>query len=182
MQQGFFSVQQTCPACRGAGKVVEDPCTNCQGQGRIQQSKTLSVKVPGGVDNGDRIRLSGEGEAGQNGGPSGDLYVEIRVRPHPIFERDGADLRCEVSLKIPAETQSGKVLRLRGRGVRQVRGGIQGDLYCRVDVETPVKLTSQQKKLLRSFNDAVVAGGDRHRPRTQTWREGVRKFFDNIGL
>ncbi len=203
MQQGFFSVQQTCPTCRGAGTVIADPCDACRGMGRVQQSKTLAIKVPAGVDNGDRIRLTGEGEAGQNGGPSGDLYVEIRVNPHPIFERDGADLRCEVpinfsvaalggdvqvptlagevSLKVPAETQSGRVFRLRGKGVHPVRGGAQGDLYCRVEVETPVKLTAEQKKLLRSFTDAIEAAGERHRPRNHSWREGVRTFFDKIG-
>ena len=203
MQQGFFSVQQTCPACRGAGTVIADPCNTCRGKGRVEQSKTLAIKVPAGVDNGDRIRLSGEGEAGQNGGPSGDLYVEIRVNSHPIFERDGADLRCEapinfsvaalggevqvptlegeVSLKVPAGTQSGKVFRLRGRGIHPVRGGAQGDLYCRVGVETPVKLTAGQKDLLHSFTDAIESGGERHRPRSHSWRKGVRTFFDKIG-
>lgn len=203
MQQGFFSVQQTCPTCKGAGTVIADPCDNCRGNGRLQQNKTLAVKVPAGVDNGDRIRLTGEGEAGQNGGPSGDLYVEIRVNSHPIFERDGADLRCEVpinfsvaalggnvqvptlqgevSLKVPAETQSGRVFRLRGKGVRPVRGGMQGDLYCLVEVETPVKMTAEQKKLLRSFSDAIEAGGERHRPRNHSWHASVRAFFDKIG-
>ncbi|MFQ5610221.1 MAG: molecular chaperone DnaJ, partial [Woeseiaceae bacterium] len=139
MQQGFFSVQQTCPACRGAGTIISDPCDSCHGRGRVRKTRTLSVKVPAGVDDGDRIRLSGEGEAGRNGGPPGDLFVEIRVRPHKIFEREGSDLSCEVpvsfgaatlggevelptldgnvSLKIPAGTQSGKVFRLRGKGV-----------------------------------------------------------------
>ena len=201
--QGFFSIQQTCPACRGSGKVVEQPCDDCQGRGRVQKSKTLAVKVPAGVDNGDRIRLTGEGEAGQNGGPPGDLYVEIRVRSHPIFERDGADLQCtipigfatavlggqvevptlqgEVNLKIPPETQSGKVFRLRGKGVRPVRGSGTGDLYCRVEIETPVNLTAEQKRLLEAFNDALVAGGQGHRPRSESWMDGVKRFFDNIG-
>jgi molecular chaperone DnaJ len=201
-QQGFFSVQQTCPHCRGTGKKIEQPCSDCHGRGRIQRSKTLAVKVPPGVDNGDRIRLSGEGEAGQNGGPSGDLYVDIRVTAHPIFDRDGADLSCnvpiafvtvalggtvtvptldgEVNLKIPAETQSGKVFRIRGKGVKPIRSHSTGDLYCRVEVETPVKLTSEQKKLLGTFNDAIVAGGDRHRPRMTSWRAGVKRFFENI--
>ncbi|MDH3978599.1 MAG: molecular chaperone DnaJ [Gammaproteobacteria bacterium] len=201
-QQGFFSVQQTCPACRGTGQMIEDPCTDCHGRGRNQHTKTLAVKVPPGVDNGDRIRLSGEGEAGQNGGPPGDLYVDIRVTAHPIFERDDADLSCvvpigfakaalggnvsvptldgEVSLKIPAETQSGKVFRVRGKGVKPVRGHATGDLYCRVEVETPVKLTGEQKDLLKKFSEAVEAGGDRHRPRTTSWKDGVRKFFENI--
>ena len=203
ISQGFFSIQQTCPACQGSGQVVEKPCPSCQGRGRIQQSKTLAVKVPAGVDEGDRIRLTGEGEAGQNGGPPGDLYVEIRVRPHPIFERRGADLSCivpvsfatatlggnvgiptlegEVTLKVPAETQPGKVLRLKGKGVRPVRGGGVGDLYCRIDVEVPVNLTAEQKKHLKTFNDLLMADGDRHRPRTRNWKDGVRKFFEQLG-
>jgi len=201
-QQGFFSVQQTCPSCRGTGKKIEQPCSNCHGRGRIQRNKTLAVKVPPGVDNGDRIRLGGEGEAGQNGGPPGDLYVDIRVTGHPIFERDGADLSCivpiafvtaalggtvtvptldsEVKLKVPAETQSGKVFRVRGKGVKPVRSHSTGDLYCRVEVETPVKLTAEQKKLLSKFNDAIAAGGDRHRPRMKSWRDGVKRFFGTM--
>jgi molecular chaperone DnaJ len=160
------------------------------------------VKVPAGVDEGDRIRLSGEGESGQNGGPPGDLYVELRVRPHAIFERQGADLSCivpvsfstaalggtvgvptlggEVTLKIPAETQPGKVFRLRGKGVRPVRSASVGDLYCRIDVEVPVNLTGDQKKLLKALNDALTEGGDRHRPRSLSWKEGVRKFFEQL--
>jgi molecular chaperone DnaJ len=202
ISQGFFSIQQTCPACHGAGQIIEQPCTACQGRGRVQKSKTLAVKVPAGVDEGDRIRLSGEGEAGQNGGPPGDLYVELRVRPHPIFERHGADLSCvvpvpfataalggtievptldgEVTLKIPPETQPGKVLRLRGKGVRPVRSSSVGDLYCRIDVEVPVNLTSEQKKLLKAFNDAIAEGGDRHRPRSRSWKDGVRRFFEQL--
>jgi molecular chaperone DnaJ len=202
MAQGFFSIQQTCPACRGSGQQIEQPCGTCQGRGRVQKSKTLAVKVPAGVDNGDRIRLTGEGEAGQNGGPPGDLYVEIRIQPHDIFERDGADLSCgipvnfavaalggsvqvptldgEVTLKIPAETQSGRVFRLRGKGVRPVRGSGPGDLFCRVEVETPVNLTAEQKRLLEAFNDALVAGGDRHRPRNRSWLDGVRRFFEKM--
>jgi molecular chaperone DnaJ len=201
-QQGFFSVQQTCPSCRGTGKKIEQPCSDCHGRGRIQRNKTLAVKVPPGVDNGDRIRLGGEGEAGQNGGPSGDLYVDIRVTGHPIFERDGGDLSCtvpiafvtavlggtvtvptldgEVNLKVPAETQSGKVFRVRGKGVKPVRSHSTGDLYCRVEIETPVKLTAEQKKLLNEFNDAIVAGDDRHRPRMTSWRDGVKRFFATI--
>lgn len=202
MAQGFFSIQQTCPTCRGTGQQIEQPCGSCHGRGRVQKNKTLAVKVPAGVDNGDRIRLTGEGEAGQNGGPPGDLYVEIRTQPHEIFERDGADLSCgipvsfavaalggsvevptldgEVTLKIPAETQSGRVFRLRGKGVRPVRGSGPGDLYCRVEVETPVKLTGDQKRLLEAFNAALVEGGDRHRPRSQSWLDGVRRFFEKM--
>ena len=202
MAQGFFSIQQTCPTCRGAGQQIDQPCSSCQGRGRMQKNKTLAVKVPAGVDNGDRIRLTGEGEAGQNGGPPGDLYVEIRTQPHDIFERDGADLSCgipvnfalaalggvvqvptldgEVALKIPAETQSGRVFRLRGKGVRPVRGSGPGDLFCRVEVETPVNLTGEQKRLLEAFNEALQAGGDRHRPRNQSWLDGVRRFFEKM--
>ena len=182
--------------------MIEQPCPSCQGRGRVQQPKTLAVKIPAGVDEGDRIRLSAEGEAGQNGGPPGDLYVEMRVRPHPIFERQGPDLSCvvpvsfataalggtidvptlegEVTLKIPAETQPGKVLRLRGKGVRPVRSNSVGDLYCRVDVEVPVNLTGEQKKMLKAFNDAVSDAGDHHRPRSRTWKEGVRRFFEQL--
>lgn len=203
MTRGHFSIQQPCPTCRGSGQQIEQPCSNCQGRGRLQKNKTLAVKVPPGVDNGDRIRLSGEGEAGQNGGPSGDLYVEIHLQPHDIFQRDGADLSCvipisyatavlggtvevptlagEVALKVPPETQSGRAFRLRGKGVRPVRGSGPGDLYCRVEVETPVKLSSAQKKLLESFNEALVAGGDRHRPRSQSWLDGVKRFFAKVG-
>lgn len=202
-QQGFFSVQQTCPACRGEGSVVEDPCPDCRGQGRVEQSRTLSVKVPPGVDTGDRIRLSGEGEAGQNGGPPGDLYVEVRVRPHAVFERDGANLSCqvplgftsatlggevkvptldgEVSLKIPVGTQSGRVFRLRGKGVKPVRGGGPGDLYCRVDVETPVNLTGEQKEMLRQLEASLDAGGDQHSPRRSSWKDSVKTFFEGLG-
>jgi molecular chaperone DnaJ len=202
MAQGFFSIQQTCPNCRGTGQQIEQPCGSCQGRGRVQKNKTLAVKVPAGVDNADRIRLTGEGEAGQNGGPPGDLYVEIRTQPHDIFERDGADLSCalpvnfalaalggavqvptldgEVTLKIPAETQSGRVFRMRGKGVRPVRGSAAGDLYCRVDVETPVNLTGEQKSLLEAFNEALLAGGDRHRPRSRSWVDGVRRFFEKM--
>lgn len=201
-QQGFFSVQQTCPKCRGAGTVVESPCADCSGNGQIREEKTLSVKVPAGVDQGDRIRLGGEGEAGQNGGPAGDLYVEIRVKRHEIFERDGANLHCEVpisfataalggqlkvptlegevNLKVPAGTQSGNVFRLRGKGVKPVRGGSIGDLYCAVDVEIPVKLTSKQEKLLESFQDSLSKGGDKHRPRAQSWADSVKRFLKGM--
>ena len=202
-QQGFFSVQQTCPACRGEGSVVEDPCADCRGQGRVEQKRTLSVKIPPGVDTGDRIRLSGEGEAGQNGGPPGDLYVEVRVRPHPVFERDGANLSCrvplafttaalggevkvptlegEVNLKIPAGAQSGKVFRLRGKGVKPVRGGGPGDLYCQIEIETPVDLSGEQKDLLRQFEASMQADSREHSPRGKSWTDSVKSFFDGIG-
>jgi molecular chaperone DnaJ len=202
MQQGFFSIQQTCPACKGAGTVITDPCRKCHGRGRTSRTKTLNVKVPAGVDDGDRIRLSGEGEAGRNGGPPGDLYVEIRVNPHKIFERAGADLSCEVpisfaaatlggevelptldghvALKIPAGTQSGKVFRLRGKGVTTVRDARKGDLFARVAVETPVNLTAEQESLLRKFEDMVSQGGERHNPRAGGWLETVKRFFEKI--
>jgi molecular chaperone DnaJ len=205
MQQGFFAVEQTCPACKGQGTVIDDPCDACHGDGRVAETKTLAVKVPAGVDSGDRIRLSGEGEAGRNGGPPGDLYVEVLVRPHPIFERRGADLACEIpigfaaaalggevdvptlggesreSLKIPDGTQSGKVFRLRGKGIRPVRGGPQGDLMVHVVVETPVGLRKEQKELLRQFEASLRDSGRSHSPREQGWMDKVRGFFDRLG-
>ena len=202
MQQGFFSVQQTCPQCRGKGKTINDPCTTCRGQGRVRDSKTISVKVPPGVDTGDRIRLSGEGEAGENGGPPGDLYVHVIVKDHPIFVRNGTDLHCDVpisfstavlggelevptlngrvKLKIPPETQSGKLFRLRGKGVRSVRSSSPGDLLCQVTIETPVNLNKEQKDLLGQFDASMKAGGKRHSPKESTWLDGVKKFFDGI--
>ncbi len=202
MQQGFFSIQQSCPACKGAGTIIRDPCGDCHGRGRIRKTKTLSVKVPAGVDGGDRIRLSGEGEAGRNGGPPGDLYVEIRVNRHKIFTRDGADIACEVpismasatlggdvelptldgnvSLKIPAGTQSGKTFRLRGKGVTTVRDPRVGDLFAKVAVETPVNLTAEQKELLQSFDTSIQAGGEQHSPRAGGWLDTVKRFFERI--
>ncbi|MDQ1362396.1 MAG: molecular chaperone DnaJ, partial [Pseudomonadota bacterium] len=204
IQQGFFSVQQTCPHCHGAGKMIKDPCHDCHGQGRVEERKTLSVKVPPGVDNGDRIRLSGEGEAGENGGPAGDLYVQIHVKPHPIFERDGSNLLCQVPisvataalggelevptlngrvvLKIPSETQTGKLFRIKGKGVAPVRGGATGDLICKVVLETPVKLTAKQKELLREFENSMTADGNTHNPQSRSWMDGVKKFFDDMKL
>jgi len=202
MQQGFFSLQQTCPRCHGRGKMITDPCGNCHGQGRVQKHKTLSVKVPAGVDSGDRIRLTGEGEAGEQGGPSGDLYVHITVKPHRIFERDGNDLYCEVpinmttaalggelevptldgriKLKIPAETQSGKMFRLRGKGVRSVRSGAAGDLMCKVQVETPVNLTKKQKELLQELGTSLEQDSVQHSPRSSSWLDSVKKFFEDM--
>jgi molecular chaperone DnaJ len=203
ISQGFFAVQQTCPRCKGRGTIVREPCPKCSGQGRVRSGKRLSVKVPAGVDNGDRIRLAGEGEAGRNGGPPGDLYVEVVVREHPIFERDGAHLSCEVpvsfvtaalggsvevptlggqaTIKVPAGTQSGRVFRLREKGVRPVRGGATGDLFCRVMVETPVELTAEQKELLRKFEESLSEDGKRHNPRERSWLEGVKEFFGRMG-
>lgn len=202
MQQGFFSVQQTCPACKGAGTIIRDPCDDCHGRGRKHKTRTLSVKVPAGVDDGDRIRLSGEGEAGRNGGPNGDLYVDLRVAKHKIFERDGANLSCEVpvsiatatlggevelptldghvSLKVPAGTQSGRVFRLRGKGVTTVRDPRRGDLFALVSVETPVNLTPEQQALLEKFDALVKKGGDKHSPRADGWFNTVRRFLDRI--
>ena len=202
MQQGFFQVQQTCPTCRGRGKIISDPCTACHGQGRVEKTKTLSVKVPPGVDTGDRIRLSGEGEAGPEGGPPGDLFVQMSVRQHPIFERDGkhpvlrgADhlrrrrpgrelevptLDGRVNLKIPPETQTGKLFRLRGKGVKPVRGGNVGDLLCRAVVETPVKLSKEQRVLLEELRESLGEGGKNHSPRQSSWFEGVKNFFDDM--
>ena len=203
ISQGIFAVQQTCPRCKGRGLIIKDPCPKCAGQGRVRASKRLSVKVPAGVDTGDRIRLAGEGEAGRNGGPPGDLYVEIVVREHPIFERDGAHLSCEVpvsfvtatlggsievptleghaNIKMPVGTQSGRVFRLREKGIRPVRGGATGDLFCRVVVETPVDLSSGQKDLLRKFENALAADGKSHNPRQRSWLEGVRQIFGRMG-
>jgi molecular chaperone DnaJ len=202
MQQGFFSVQQTCPRCRGVGQIITEPCGTCHGQGRVEEPKTLSVKVPAGVDTGDRIRLAGEGEAGTRGGGPGDLYVQITVKPHPLFVREGNNLICQVpirfttaalggelevptldgriNLKIPAETQTGKHFRLRGKGVKPVRGGPQGDLICQIVVETPVNLTRRQRELLEELDQSLTDGGERHSPQTQSWLDGVKRFFEDI--
>jgi len=204
IQQGFFSVQQTCPHCHGQGKTISDPCGDCHGQGRIEERKTLSVKVPAGVDNGDRIRLSGEGEAGENGGPPGDLYVQMHVKAHPIFERQDSNLLCQVpisiataalggelevptlngrvKLKIPSETQTGKMFRLKGKGVKPVRGGAMGDLLCKVVVETPVKLSAKQKELLKEFDQSMHDDNKNHNPQGSSWMDGVKKFFDDMKL
>jgi molecular chaperone DnaJ len=197
MQQSIFTIQQPCPRCKGRGKIVSNPCDTCLGQGRVRQEKSLSVTVPAGVDTGDRIRLSAEGEAGRNGGPAGDLYVEIQVREHSIFEREGSNLSCEVPIsyataalggtvavptlsgdvviKIPPETQSGRVFRLREKGVVPVRGGTTGDLFCRVVIETPVSLDADQRDMLRRFEATLQQGG--HKPREQSFFDGVKKFF-----
>ncbi len=201
-QQGFFQIQQTCPKCRGRGKIISDPCIECRGQGLVEKTKKLSVKVPPGVDTGDRIRLSGEGEGGPSGGPPGDLFVQIAVRQHALFERDGRHLHCEVpisfsdaalggelevptldgrvKLKIPSETQTGKLFRLRGKGVKPVRGGPVGDLLCRAVVETPINLTPEQRVLLEDFRNALAEGGERQSPRQSNWFEGVKRFFDGM--
>ena len=196
MQQGFFSVQQTCPHCHGSGKVIEDPCTDCHGRGRKRENKTLEIKIPAGVNDGDRIRLSGEGEAGVNGGPSGDLYVQISLKQHELFTRDGDDLHCEIpitmttaalggdidvptldgtaSLRIPEETQTGKIFRLRGKGVKGMRSGVEGNLYVHVVVETPVNLNSEQKDLLRQLQESM---GEHHSPKEGGWQQKLKNFF-----
>ena len=202
MQQGFFSIQQTCPKCQGTGEIIANPCNTCHGQGRVQEHKTLSAKIPAGVDTGDRIRLSGEGEAGGHGGPAGDLYVHISVKEHPIFVREDSNLFCEVplnisvaalggemevptldgrvKLKIPAETQTGKMFRIRGKGVKPVRGGPIGDLFCKVVVETPVNLNADQKELLRQFEDSLT--GSKHNPQSHSWVGKVKSFFDEMKM
>ncbi|MDD4882465.1 MAG: molecular chaperone DnaJ [Gallionellaceae bacterium] len=199
MQQGFFSIQQACPRCHGSGRVVADPCTHCHGEGRIKQHKTLSVRIPSGVDEGDRIRLAGEGEAGINGGPPGDLYVQIHLKPHPVFSRDHNDLHCDMpisfvtaalggeiniptldgqaSIKIPSETQSGKVFRLRGKGIKGVRSNAAGDLHCHVVVETPINLTEQQKNLLKEFEACCTGHEGKHNPRAKGFMDKVKEFF-----
>ena len=199
MQQGFFSVQQTCPKCHGSGKFIAEPCVGCHGAGRVKKHKTLSVKIPPGVDDGDRIRLSGEGEQGVNGGPPGDLYVQMQVKPHAVFQREGNDLHCEMpvsfataalggeidiptldgqaKIRIPAETQSGKIFRLRGKGIKGVRSHSHGDLMCHVVVETPVHLTERQKELLREFETISLKDSDRHSPRAKSWMDKVKDFF-----
>lgn len=203
MRQGFFSVQQTCSYCHGRGQIIKDHCNKCKGHGRIEKFKTLSVKIPAGVDTGDRIRLSNEGEIGENGAPAGDLYVQIQVKAHPIFEREGDNLYCEVpinfavaalggeievptldgrvQLKIPAETQTAKLFRMRGKGVKSVRGGSQGDLLCRVVVETPVNLNDRQKQLLRDLASSLGGpSGDKNSPRSKSFIDGVKNFFDDL--
>lgn len=196
MQQGFFSVQQACPACRGRGQTISDPCKDCRGQGRQQVHKKLSVKIPKGVDNNDRIRLAGEGEGDEGG--NGDLYVQISVKPHKIFEREGANLYCEVPisfvdaalggeievptldgkvvLKVPEETQSGKQFRMRGKGMTPVRGGATGDLICRVSIETPVNLNREQKEILRQFQQATEGG--KNSPKKSSFLDSVKSFID----
>jgi molecular chaperone DnaJ len=199
MTQGFFSIQQTCPQCHGTGKIIPDPCTACSGVGRIRKQKTLEVKIPAGIDDNMRIRSSGNGEPGVNGGPPGDLYVEIHVKAHPVFERDGDDLHCQVpisfttaalggeidvptltgkgTIDIPEGTQHGKTFRLRGKGVTGVRSGYPGDLYCHIAIETPVKLSDRQKELLRQFEESITEGGSKHSPQSKSWTDRVKEFF-----
>ena len=199
MRQGFFSVQQTCPQCRGAGKIIPDPCGTCHGQGKLKKQKTLEVKIPSGIDDAMRIRSTGNGEPGTNGGPPGDLYIEIRLKKHDIFERDGDDLHCSVpisftkaalggeidvptlsgkaAIDIPEGTQTGKQFRLRGKGIKGVRSSYPGDLYCHISVETPVKLTEHQRKLLKEFEESLQKGGAKHLPTGNGWTDKLKGFF-----
>ncbi len=200
MRQGFFSVQQTCPHCRGSGKIIPDPCTSCHGQGKIKKQKTLEVKIPAGIDDGMRIRSTGNGEPGTNGGPPGDLFIEIRVKKHDIFERDGDDLHCsvpisittaalggeirvptlagEAAIDIPEGTQNDKQFRLRGKGIKGVRSSFPGDLYCHISVETPVKLTEHQRKLLKELDESLKKGGNKHSPAEGSWTDKLKRFFN----
>jgi molecular chaperone DnaJ len=199
MRQGFFSIQQTCPHCQGTGKLIPEPCPACNGQGRIKKNKTLEVKIPAGINEGMRIRSSGNGEPGSNGGPPGDLYIEIRIKQHDIFERDGDDLHCTVpvglttaslggsievptlggkaEIEIPEGTQHGKTFRLRGKGIKGLRSSYPGDLYCHVAVETPVRLTEHQRKLMRELDESFRKGGERHSPNARSWTDRVKAMF-----
>ncbi len=199
VSQGFFSIQQTCPQCHGTGRIIADPCRGCGGAGRTKSHKTLSVKIPAGVDQDDRIRLAGEGEAGVNGGPPGDLYVVVNLKAHPVFQREGSDLHCEMpisiataalggdieiptldghaKIKVPAETQTGQVFRLRAKGIKSVRSNAHGDLFCHVVVETPVKLTDRQKELLQEFEAISESNSGIHNPRAKSWMDKVKEFF-----
>ena len=204
VQQGFFTLQQTCPECRGAGQTIKDPCIDCSGSGRVQKERTISIKIPPGVDQDDRIRLSSEGEAGVKGGPPGDLYVDVNIRPHPIFKREGSNLFCEVpisftkaalggtvevptidgavNLTIPTETQSGEVFRLRGKGVQSYRDRVLGDLFCNIQIETPVNLNADQKNILKSFEESISKSKKEHRPNKNKWTESVKNFFNRLGI
>jgi molecular chaperone DnaJ len=200
MRQGFFSVQQTCPTCKGTGKLIPEPCNACMGVGKLKNNKTLEVKIPAGIDDGMRIRSAGNGEPGTNGGPSGDLFIEIRLKKHDIFERDGDDLHCAVpigfaqaalggeidvptldgkaAIDIPEGTQTGKQFRLRGRGIKGVRSGAPGDLYCHVNIETPVKLTEHQRKLFKELDESIKKGGAKHQPGGDSWTDKLKSFFN----
>jgi molecular chaperone DnaJ len=199
MRQGFFSIQQTCPHCHGSGKVIPEPCTTCNGAGKIKRQKTLEVKIPAGINEGMRIRSAGNGEPGTNGGPAGDLYIEIRIKEHDIFERDGDDLHCTVpvslttvalggsievptlggkaEIELPEGTQHGKTFRLRGKGIKGLRSSYPGDLYCHIAVETPVKLTEHQRKLLKELDESLKKGGDKHSPNAKSWTDRVKDLF-----
>lgn len=198
--QGFFTIERTCPNCQGKGEIISDPCATCQGSGRVQKDRTLSIKIPEGVEDGTRIRLSGEGDAGMRGGPAGDLYVFLTIKAHEFFQRDGADLFCRVPLKmteavlgteievpcvdggrakvkIPEGTQNGKQFRLRGKGMPILRAAQKGDMYIQVMVETPVKLSKKQKDLLREF--AEISDKDTS-PESSGFFNRVKGFWDNF--
>lgn len=199
MRQGFFAVQQTCPTCRGTGQEIKDPCTTCRGEGKIKSQKTLEVKIPAGIDDGMRIRSTGNGEPGVNGGPAGDLFIQVRVREHDIFQRDENDLHCEVpismmtaalggeidvptldgkaTIDIPAGTQHGKIFRLRGRGITGLRSSHPGNLMCHVAVEVPVRLTEHQKKLMKELDESLRKNGSKHSPSQESWMDRVKNFF-----
>ena len=198
-QQGFFTVERTCPTCSGAGQIVKNPCRSCGGSGRTEKERALSVNIPAGVETGTRIRLAGEGEAGLRGGPSGDLYIFIEVREHPIFQRDGVHLYCRVPVpmttaamggevevptidggmsrvKVPAGSQSGKQMRLRAKGMPALRGGGMGDMLIELAVETPVNLTARQKELLREFEKLSTENN----PEGSSFFSKVRSFWDGM--
>lgn len=199
MQQGFFSVQQTCPYCHGTGQMIKEPCPDCHGEGNIRTNKTLEVKIPAGIDEGMRIRSSGNGDPGQNGGPAGDLYVEIHIRAHQVFTRDADQLHCEipisfgvaalggeievptlngkVSFKIPAGTQTGRTFRLKGKGIKGVHSYQAGDLFCHVRVETPVHLNDEEKELLRQFDALIAKETSKHSPQRKSWMDKLKDLF-----
>ena len=199
LRQGFFSIQQTCPHCHGTGKIIPEPCTTCNGQGKVKKQKTLEVKIPAGINEGQRIALRGHGEPGQQGGPAGDLYVEIRIKQHDIFERDGDDLHCtvpvsvitaalggsvsvptlggEAEIELPEGTQHGKTFRLRGKGVKGIRSNYPGDLYCHIQIEIPVKLSEHQRKLLKELDESLKKGGDKHSPTAKSWTDRMKDLF-----
>ena len=200
-QQGFFVTEQACPHCHGSGKRIEKPCKKCHGDGRVHKKKNLSVTIPPGVDTSNQLRLSGEGAAGENGAPAGDLYVVIHVKEHHIFQRDGNNLYCEVpisftlaalggeievptldgrvKLKVPEGTQTGKLFRMRGKGVAAARSGYTGDLICKVIIETPVSLNDEQKALLKQLEESLE-GHSQHRPKSSSFLDSVKNFFDNL--
>ncbi|MDW4498018.1 molecular chaperone DnaJ [Sulfitobacter sp. D35] len=198
-QQGFFTVERTCPTCSGLGQIIKNPCHTCKGAGRVEKDRALSVNIPAGVETGTRIRLAGEGEAGMRGGPSGDLYIFIDVREHDLFTRDGTNLYCRVPVsmakaalggsievptidggrgrvQIPAGSQSGRQMRLRGKGMPALRGGGHGDMFIELAVETPVNLTSRQKELLAEFEDL----SENNNPETSSFFSSVKNFWDSM--
>ena len=201
MSQGFFSVQQTCPTCHGTGKHIPKPCKTCHGEGKVKNNKTLEVNIPAGIEDGMRIRNAGKGEPGVNGGPAGDLFVEVHIKRHAVFERDGVDLHCNVPLSfttaalggdievptlhggahmtIPEGTQTGQRFRLRGKGMPHVRSASTiGDLYVHVALETPVKLTAEQKELLNKLETSLKENGAKHSPQSKGWFDKVKEFFN----